>query len=105
MADDRPGQLILKRRYFDEFASGIKTIEYRRHRGQFTARNFRIGRRFRLAYSYSWRQQGMPHLDAIVRSFEARPACGPLLADMRGTYPDLGEGEEVALIGLNVVRR
>ena len=104
MADDRPGQLILKRCYFDEFAAGTKTTEYRRHQGQFTARNFRIGRRILIAYRYDHAKAGLPHLTGVVRSFEVRPAHGSFLAEMQETYPDMQPGDEVALIGLDLVK-
>jgi hypothetical protein len=101
---DRPGQLILRRRYFDEFAAGTKTIEYRRHRGQFTARAFWPGRRIVIAYRYDHAKARLSHLDAVVRSFEVQPAAGALFDDMREVYPDMREGDEVALIGLDVAR-
>jgi hypothetical protein len=57
-----------------------------------------------IAYRYDHAKVGLPHLDAVVRAFEVREASGALLADMRVTYPDMCEGDEVALIGLRIER-
>ena len=94
---------ILRRCYFDEFAAGAKKIEYRRHRGQFTARNFRIGRRIVIAYRYDHAKAGLPHLIGVVRSFEVVPAHGSFLAEMQETYPDMQPGDKAALVGLDLV--
>ena len=104
MPIEKPGQLILRRCYFDEFADGSKTIEYRRHRGQFTARNFRIGRRIIIAYRYDHAKAGLPHLIGVVRSFEVVPADGDLFSFMREVYPDLRQGDEVALIEIDILK-
>jgi hypothetical protein len=69
-------QMMVKRICFDEFAAGTKDTEYRRHRGQFTARAFRPGRRVVIGYRYDHAKAGLPHLDVIVRSFEVQPAAG-----------------------------
>ena len=101
----RPGLLIVRQIYFEQFAAGTKTIEYRRHRGQFTVRNFWVGRRIRVAYNYSYQAQGLPYLVAEVVSFAAEPVLGKLLFDLQETYPEMREGDEVALIGLHVLER
>jgi hypothetical protein len=104
---DRPGQLILRKPYFEQFAAGTKTTEYRRYKGQFTQRNFWPGRLIRIAYRYDHAAAGLPHLLAAVRSFETRQARWgtPLFAEMREVYADLLPGDDIALIGLDVVDR
>lgn len=103
--NNRPGLLIVRRVYFEQFATGTKSIEYRRHRGAFTVRNFWVGRRIRVAYSYSYQAQGPPYLVAEVVFFGAEPVLGKLLFDLQETYPEMREGDEVALIGLHVLGR
>jgi len=50
-----------------------KTIEYRRHKGQFNARVFYSGRRVRIAYNYKINLD--PSLTAMVTRFEVAPSC------------------------------
>jgi hypothetical protein len=53
MSLERLPLIVVKRCYYDEFSSGVKTIEYRRHKGQFNACVFYPGRRVRIAYNYN----------------------------------------------------
>jgi hypothetical protein len=65
----KPALLVVRRVYFERFASGAKTIEHRRHRPPFTARTFYPGRRLvRIAYNYNVAK--LPSLIAQVISFD-----------------------------------
>jgi hypothetical protein len=91
--------LVVRRVFFDQFVSGEKTIEYRRHRPPFTIRTFYPGRQVRLAYTYNI-THSISHLVKIA-SFEIVPARRlwervPLL----DVYPDLLPGDEIAMIGV-----
>ncbi len=103
--NQRPGLLIVRRIYFEQFAAGTKTIEYRRHRGQFTVRNFWVGRQVRIAFRYDFEAAGLPFLISQIAFFRVELARGALLADMRETYPDLSEGDEIVLIKLRLLER
>jgi hypothetical protein len=92
--------IVVKRIYFDEFASGQKTIEYRRYGRVFTERTFYPGRRVRIKYQYN---NGAPELAAMVRLFECRLARdGP---DLSAVYPGLKPDDEIALIHLQIIER
>jgi hypothetical protein len=99
MVDPAPVPLIaVRREYYEAFASGVKTIEYRRHRPPFTARVFYPGRRVRIRCGYGLAR---PELLATVARFEVK-----LLADvprMLGFYPDLAQKDELALIHLEIL--
>ena len=58
-----------------------------------------------MAYRYDYENAGLPYLNALVRSFDVRPATGALLAHMLQVYPDLRHGDDIAMIGLDVVDR
>ena len=91
----KPALIVVRRVYFERFASGAKTIEYRRHRPPFTARVFYPGRVVRIAYNY--RIALYPTLLARVVSFDvAPPRDHPAL---REVWPGLLDGDEIALIG------
>ncbi len=45
--------LPLKRKWFDEIKNGTKRVEYRRHKGAFTAKNFYEGRKLKIRLGYS----------------------------------------------------
>jgi hypothetical protein len=88
--------IVVKRVYFDQFAAGTKTIEFRRHRKPFTQRAFYPGRLVRLAYYYDIARN--PSLLARVTRFEVAPARDhPALLDV---YPQLQPDDELALIHL-----
>lgn len=89
--------IVVKRRWFDRFADGSKTIEYRRHRGQFTACTFYPGRRVRIAYSYNIRRTGW--IDATVTRFEVRRAAEVPAEDR---YDDMAAADEMALIHVRI---
>src|SRR5436305_12848880 len=88
--------IVVKRRYFDAFVSGVKRFEYRRHRPPFTRRAFYPGREVRLAYSYNINRH--PARLARVVSFELRRACD--CPDLSTAYPDIAATDELAVIEL-----
>jgi hypothetical protein len=91
--------LVVKRIWFDQFATGKKTIEYRRHRGQFTARTFYPGRAVRIAYRYDW--QRFPSLAAEVVAFRViRARDAP---DQSDCYADILPDDEIAEIFLRII--
>jgi len=92
--------IVVKRCYYDEFLAGVKTIEYRRHKGQFNARVFHPGRRMRIAYNYNLNLY--PSLTAIVTRFEVTPASTH--PEMLDFYQGLQPNDEIALIHLRVER-
>jgi hypothetical protein len=92
--------LVVKRVYYEQFAAGTKTIEYRLHRKPFTKHAFYPGRFVRLAYNYDIKR--FPSMLAIVRSFELAPARDHRA--LREVYPDLRDDDELALITLDVQR-
>lgn len=88
--------LILKKRYWEAFARGEKTTEFRRHRPPFVARTFAPGRLVRLSYNYDLARY--PRLVARIADFEVRIARDhPELLDV---YPELRPDDELALIHL-----
>jgi len=100
--NERPLLIVLKRPFFEAFASGEKTIEYRRHRGQFTSRTLWPGRRVRLAYTYDVKRY--PSLIALVEKLDIEFA-NMYLEKLRAFYPDLQPSDEIALIHLQVIER
>jgi hypothetical protein len=93
----KPALLIIKRSYWDQFADGTKTIEYRRHRRMFTTRTFWPGRSVRIVYQY---RNATPTLMAEVTRFDVdRAANHPFMTEI---YPDLAPSDEIALIHLAV---
>jgi hypothetical protein len=92
--------LVVKRVYYEQFAAGSKTVEYRLHRKPFTKHAFYPGRFVRLAYNYDVKRY--PSMLAIVRSFELAPARDH--AALRDVYPQLRDDDELALITLDVQR-
>jgi hypothetical protein len=64
--------IVVKRVYYEQFAAGTKTIEYRLHRKPFTKRAYYPGRFVRLAYNDDVKRY--PSMLAIVRSFALAPA-------------------------------
>ena|SRR5712691_1256635 len=92
--------LVVRRAYFERFASGAKTIEHRRHRPPYTARVFYPGRVVRIAYNYDVKR--FPTLLARVISFNLAPARDH--PERREVWPDLLDGDEIALIKLAIER-
>ena len=86
----------MRRPYFDEFVSGTKTIEFRRHRRPFTERVYYPGRRVVITFRYNL----APRLPAIVVRFESKPLIQ--VPDMIGFYSDMEMLDEVALIHLAI---
>jgi hypothetical protein len=102
--------LVVKRVYYEQFAAGTKTIEYRLHRKPFTKHTYYPGRFVRLAYNYDVKRY--PSMLAIVRSFEvvrAKDARSLWITNESATaifdvYPDLEPDDELALITLDMQR-
>jgi hypothetical protein len=96
--------IVVKRVYFDQFASGEKTVEYRRHRPPFTSRAFYPGRWVRITNNYNLART--PVLLAQVVSFEIDSAHRLLsrVPALALIYPDLLSEEEIAAIALAVQR-
>jgi len=92
--------IVVKRKYYDQFSSGAKTIEYRRIRGSFTNRVYYPGRRVRVAYNYDIGRY--PFLTATVTQFYAQPARS--CPDLMEIDPTLSADEMIAAIHLNVDR-
>ena len=57
----------LRTEYFNQFADGSKSIEYRRHTRQWTAKHCYPGRLVMLSHGYSGRR-----LSAVIEHFEVR---------------------------------
>jgi hypothetical protein len=96
----RPPLIVVKRVYFDQYAAGTKTIEYRRHRPPFTARVFYPGRVVRIAFNFNVKR--FPSLLAKVARFDVTRACDhPELVEV---YPELLPDDEIALIALLLER-
>lgn len=92
--------LVVRREYFDQFAAGTKTIEYRLHRPPFTQRVYYPGRWIKIAYNYNITKN--PTLLACVIKFDLAPARD--YPAMLKLYPDLKPDAELALIKLYVRR-
>lgn len=63
MTDEKPCFLFLKREYFDLFASGEKTTEWRAWDRQFTDKTYRPGRRIVIRAGYT---KGQPELSGVI---------------------------------------
>ncbi|WP_417790324.1 hypothetical protein [Terasakiella pusilla] len=91
--------LPLKSEFFYDFQSGKKTHEYRRHKGQFNARTWAVGRRVNLRRGYSTTD----NLYGVVISFTVfrkSEIIGPLAKTITNLYgPD---DEEICEIGIQV---
>jgi hypothetical protein len=90
--------IVVKRRFYDQFVDGTKTIEYRRHRPPYTIRVFYPGRAVRIGFNYNLAR--FPVLNATVVSFTVEPArAHPAMLDL---YPQLQPDDEIALIKLAI---
>jgi hypothetical protein len=96
MTREKMPLIIVKKRFFDAFCAGTKTIEYRRHRRPFVASTFYPGRIVRLVYNYDIRRY--PGRLARVDGFVVRSAGA--CPDLSGVYPGLDPADEIALITL-----
>jgi hypothetical protein len=85
----KPLWIPLKRKYFDAFKNGTKTIEYRHNSRQWTEKHIYPGRPVTLGCGYSG-----PRLRAVVTKFETR------IMDSE-TY---GPNQRLALIHLRVLQ-
>jgi hypothetical protein len=95
-------RLVVKRDFFEAFANGTKTIEYRQNKPPFTARNFWPGRPVLVAYHYD----AYPHLAAVCAGFAVAPLStldDPIIDRLRAIYPRLDAAAAIALISLRVV--
>lgn len=99
MSDKSP-LIVVKRKYYDQFVSGEKTIEYRRIRGSFTERVYYSGRRVKLAYNYDIGR--FPYLTATVTCFAQQPAR--LCPQLMELDPTLDPDEPIAAIYLQIDR-
>jgi hypothetical protein len=95
-ASTHPALIIVKRRFYDAFASGEKTTELRRHRPPFTERVFYPGRLVRVAYNYNIARN--PSLLGWVRSFDVHLAEN--YPELRELYPELRDDDEIAAISI-----
>lgn len=94
--------IVVKRHWFDEFAAGRKTVEYRRYGRMFTERTFYPGRTVRITFNYN--PVRSPFLLAIVKAFQRVFARD--VPDMPiGVYPDLTPNDALALIHLEIIDR
>ena len=92
--------IVVKRVYFDLFAAGTKTVEYRRYKKPFTEGAFYVGRWVRIAYNYNINKY--PSLIARVTGFAVAPARDhPAMFEL---YRDLQPDDELALVHLDVQR-
>jgi hypothetical protein len=90
--------IVVKRRYYDEFSAGTKTVEYRLHKKPFTERAFYPDRWVRIAFNYNIDKN--PSLLAMVTRFAVEPARNhPAMFEL---YPDMAPDTELALITLDV---
>ncbi len=96
MIVDKLPLIIVKKRFFDAFCAGTKTIEYRRHRPPFVASTFYAGRIVRLGYNYDIKRY--PSRVARVEAFVVRPADA--CPELSSVYPDVEPSHEIALITL-----
>lgn len=97
--------IVVKRVYFNEFASGIKTIEYRRHRPPYTRRTFSPGREVRIAWTYNIKRCPKPLL-ARAESFDvcwASETPPEIYAALGLLYPGLQPDAEIAVISLKLI--
>jgi hypothetical protein len=95
--------LVVRRPFFDAFASGAKTTEYRRHRPPFVERIFYPGRLVRIAYNYDINRY--PTLLARVLDFDVAAAADhpDAMQALLSVYPSMQPSDEIALIGLALV--
>jgi hypothetical protein len=102
MSESKPYPLVVKRVFFEQFARGEKTIEYRRHRRPFTANTYWPGRSIVIRYSYNAAQS--PELAARVVRFEVGrlDEIGDVAAALKTIYRDLADADEIAMIHLQV---
>ena len=80
MIPDRPLYVPLKREWFEAFATGEKTIEWRRYGPKWNERTCRIGRRVTLALGYQGRRRLYGTL-IWAKVAPARDAVGELFGD------------------------
>lgn len=103
MTEAKPYPLVVKRVFFDQFAAGTKTIEYRRHRGRFTERIFWLGRAISIRCGYDGKS---PRLAARVTRFQVArlDQTGEHAAALKKIYPGLADDDEIAMIHLDLHR-
>lgn len=97
--------IAVKRIYFDAYARGDKTIEYRRSKPPFTAKTFWPGRPVWIATSYNLNlAQKLP---ARVRRYELAPLWTldlDLIDRLRTLYAGLAGSDPIAMIHLAIER-
>jgi len=98
--------IVVKRKFYDAFADGSKTIEYRRHHRPFTRSTFFPGREVRIVCNYDL-SRAPPALIARVIGFDAVEARA--LRSMREyaslleAYRDLKPDDEIACVALKLI--
>lgn len=93
--------IVVKKRYYQEFIAGTKTVEYRRHRRPFLRRTYYPDRIVRLTYSYDFKKH--PSRLARVLAFDivrAEQVTPEEAARLLAIYRDLRAADEIALITL-----
>jgi hypothetical protein len=102
MSEPKPYPLVVKRVFFEQFARGEKTTEYRRHRRPFTANTYWPGRSIVIRYNYDPARS--PELAARVARFEVGrlDEIGDIAAALKTIYRDLADADEIAMIHLQV---
>lgn len=98
MKAERPLFVPLKRAFFEAFARGEKTEEYRRHGARWNERTCRVGRAVVLSFGYGNAQR----LQGVVTSFsvDGNAHQRPGWRECYGTT----RPSEAAVIGIRVTR-
>ena len=86
----------LKREYYEAFADGSKTTEYRRHERGWNEKNCRIGRKVVLSLGYGKQSR----MNGIVRSFQI--VSGKDLSGVKDVYGT--DDIEIAAIGIDIIK-
>jgi hypothetical protein len=101
---EKPLFIPLKAEYFDDFATGMKTTEYRINGPRWNERTCRIGRAVTLSRGYGKQQR----LRGTVTGFIAEPlACldGYLYRELRALFPSTSDYAKVACINIELESR
>jgi hypothetical protein len=107
--------IVVKRVFYDAFAAGTKTTEYRRHRPPFTRRSLFPGREILIACNYNIKREPAPML-ARVLSFDVMPTWqameyikvstrGDRVPSLTDMYHNLVDDDEIAAIAVELIRQ
>ena len=108
MSIDRAFPLIIRKVFFEQFTRGEKSVEYRRHRPPFVAKNFPPGRPVRIVYRYQDLGAGGRSLLATCEAFDIASLSmleHDLAAALKTIYRDLAADDDVAMIHLQIIDR